>query len=85
MAIAADVTVEADVQRLFAETTRELGPVTALVNNAGILEVQMRVSSRWISRAGNGYLPPTCSVRSCARARPSVACPRATAARAARS
>ena len=50
VAIAADVTAEADVQRLFAETTRELGPVTALVNNAGILEVQTRVESMDLAR-----------------------------------
>ena len=50
VAIAADVTVEADVQRLFDETTRELGPVTALVNNAGILEVQSRVESMDLAR-----------------------------------
>jgi len=43
LAIQADVAVEADVIRLFEETTRELGPVTALVNNAGILEQQMRL------------------------------------------
>ena len=35
-AIQADVGVEADVVRLFAETERGLGPITGLVNNAGI-------------------------------------------------
>ncbi len=35
-AVRADVTVEADVARLFDEAAR-LGPVTALVNNAGIV------------------------------------------------
>ena len=43
IAVAADVSVEADVVRLFAECDRLLGPVTALVNNAGILERQTRV------------------------------------------
>lgn len=43
IAVAADVSVEADVVRLFAECDRALGPVTALVNNAGILERQTRV------------------------------------------
>ena len=66
VAIAADVTVEADVQRLFAETTRELGPVTALVNNAGILEVQMRVDSMDLARwqrifAANVFGPFLCA------------------------
>ena len=41
----ADVAVEADVVRLFADCDRELGPLTALVNNAGILETQMRVEA----------------------------------------
>src|SRR5579884_3992868 len=35
IAIQADVSQEEDVTRLFAEATRELGPVTILVNNAG--------------------------------------------------
>ena len=43
LAVAADVAVEEDVVRLFETAARELGPVTALVNNAGILERQMRV------------------------------------------
>src|SRR5262245_35039722 len=43
IAVAADVSLEADVLRLFATVDKELGPVTALVNNAGILEHQMRV------------------------------------------
>ncbi|PMR74446.1 SDR family oxidoreductase [Billgrantia endophytica] len=43
MAVAADVGVEKDVVRLFAEVDRHLGPVQVLVNNAGILEVQKRV------------------------------------------
>jgi NAD(P)-dependent dehydrogenase (short-subunit alcohol dehydrogenase family) len=43
VAVAADVGSEADVVRLFEACDRELGPVTALVNNAAILETQMRV------------------------------------------
>lgn len=39
--VRADVSVEADVVRLFETASDELGPVTALVNNAGILEEQM--------------------------------------------
>lgn len=35
-AIQGDVASEADILRLFAATERELGPITALVNNAGI-------------------------------------------------
>lgn len=44
IAIQADVAIEADVIRLFDRTQEALGPVTALVNNAGILEQQMRLS-----------------------------------------
>ena len=36
IAIKADVSREEDVMRLFDATSRELGPITALVNNAGI-------------------------------------------------
>jgi NAD(P)-dependent dehydrogenase (short-subunit alcohol dehydrogenase family) len=43
VAVAADVGSEADVVRLFEACDRELGPVTELVNNAAILETQMRV------------------------------------------
>jgi NAD(P)-dependent dehydrogenase (short-subunit alcohol dehydrogenase family) len=43
--VAADVSVEADVVRLFATCDDVLGSVDALVNNAGILETQMRVEA----------------------------------------
>lgn len=36
VAVQSDVSNEADVQRMFETVDRELGPVTALVNNAGI-------------------------------------------------
>jgi NAD(P)-dependent dehydrogenase (short-subunit alcohol dehydrogenase family) len=42
-AIAADVGVERDVKQLFNHLDVRGGPVTALVNNAGALEQQMRV------------------------------------------
>ena len=45
VAIQGDVSIEADVVRLFEESDRLLGPPTALVNNAGILETQMRVDT----------------------------------------
>lgn len=38
----ADVGVEAQVAALFGETVEKLGPIHALVNNAGTLETQMR-------------------------------------------
>jgi NAD(P)-dependent dehydrogenase (short-subunit alcohol dehydrogenase family) len=43
IAVPADVSSESDVVRLFKTVDAELGAVTALVNNAGILERQMRV------------------------------------------
>jgi NAD(P)-dependent dehydrogenase (short-subunit alcohol dehydrogenase family) len=43
IAVQGDVAVEADVVRLFQETDRQLGRVTALVNNAGIVAAQSRV------------------------------------------
>jgi len=43
LAVAADVSREADVMRLFTTVDAELGTPSALVNNAGILEKQIRV------------------------------------------
>jgi len=45
IAVGADVASEADVVRLFAAVDAALGVVTALVNNAGILERQTRVDA----------------------------------------
>ena len=45
IAVAADISVEADVLRLYRTIDEKLGTVTALVNNAGILERQGRVQS----------------------------------------
>jgi NAD(P)-dependent dehydrogenase (short-subunit alcohol dehydrogenase family) len=42
MAVRADVSVESDVSRVFAAIDAAWGPVTALVNNAGILFQQCR-------------------------------------------
>lgn len=42
---AADVSKQDDVERLFAKIDTELGSITALVNNAGVLERQMRLES----------------------------------------
>ena len=45
VAVQADVSSEVDVRRLFEECDARLGPPTALVNNAAILETQTRVES----------------------------------------
>jgi NAD(P)-dependent dehydrogenase (short-subunit alcohol dehydrogenase family) len=43
ISVQADVGREPDVIRLFATVDQELGPITALVNNAGTLETQSRI------------------------------------------
>ena len=43
VAVPGDVAVEADVARIFDTCDRALGPLTALVNNAGIVDVKARV------------------------------------------
>jgi NAD(P)-dependent dehydrogenase (short-subunit alcohol dehydrogenase family) len=45
IAVQADVAVEADVVRLFEQCDRGLGRLDALVNNAAILETQMRLDA----------------------------------------
>jgi NAD(P)-dependent dehydrogenase (short-subunit alcohol dehydrogenase family) len=50
VAIQADVAFEADVLRMFRTVDRELGTICALVNNAGMLEPQMRVDEMSIER-----------------------------------
>ena len=50
VAVAADVSRETDVVRMFAEVEQRLGRIDALVNNAGVLEQQMRVSEMTAER-----------------------------------
>lgn len=50
VAVRADVSREEEVVRLFAEVDAALGAVTALVNNAGILEPQIRVEEMTAAR-----------------------------------
>lgn len=45
VAIQADVSNEEDVHRLFETATQQLGPITALVNNVGIVERQSRLDA----------------------------------------
>jgi len=45
IAVQADIALEADVERMFATCDAELGQVTALVNNAAILETQTRLDA----------------------------------------
>ncbi|WP_437318749.1 SDR family oxidoreductase [Sorangium sp. So ce385] len=50
VAIAADVSAEDDVVRLFQTVDAALGPVTALVNNAGVLDRQARLEDMTAAR-----------------------------------
>jgi NAD(P)-dependent dehydrogenase (short-subunit alcohol dehydrogenase family) len=50
MTAAADVGVEAEVQGLFTRVDRELGRITALINNAGMLEPQTAVAQMSVER-----------------------------------
>ncbi len=45
VAVQADVSSESDVVRLFDTASAQLGPITALVNNAGTVERQSRLDS----------------------------------------
>jgi len=45
VAIHADVSNEGEVVRLFDDATSQLGPITALVNNVGIVESQTRLDA----------------------------------------
>ena len=50
IAIKADVAIEDDVMSMFATVDRELGPLTSLVNNAGVVDVVARVSQMSAAR-----------------------------------
>jgi NAD(P)-dependent dehydrogenase (short-subunit alcohol dehydrogenase family) len=50
IAVQADVSVESDVMRLFDTVDKALGRLSGLVNNAGILERQMRLDSMSAAR-----------------------------------
>ncbi len=67
IAVAADVSREADVMRLFERVDADLGPVTALVNNAGILETQARVENMDAGRLGRVFAANVFGSFLCAR------------------
>ncbi len=67
IAVAADVSREEDVLRLFETVDRAFGPVTALVNNAGILEPQMRVEAMTAERLNRIFVTNITSYFLCAR------------------
>jgi NAD(P)-dependent dehydrogenase (short-subunit alcohol dehydrogenase family) len=61
-AFRANVSSEEEVKALFEAVDRTFGPITALVNNAGILEIQMRVEDM---EAGRLHLILLSNVVSC--------------------
>ena len=67
MAVAADVAVESDVMRLFDAVDETLGPLAALVNNAGILETQMRVDAMDAARLHRIFATNVIGAFLCAR------------------
>jgi NAD(P)-dependent dehydrogenase (short-subunit alcohol dehydrogenase family) len=67
IAIQADVSGEEDVVRLFAETAAQLGRVSALVNNAGILERQMMVEDMTVERLSRIFAANVTGPILCAR------------------
>jgi NAD(P)-dependent dehydrogenase (short-subunit alcohol dehydrogenase family) len=50
LAVQADVADEAQVLAMFERVTAELGPLTALVNNAGVVDVAARVDEMSVAR-----------------------------------
>lgn len=67
IAVAADVSAENEVVDLFRTVDRRLGTVTALVNNAGILEAQMRVDEMDAARLNRIFTANVTACFLCAR------------------
>jgi NAD(P)-dependent dehydrogenase (short-subunit alcohol dehydrogenase family) len=67
IAMAADVSVEAEIVRLFDAATKALGPPYGLVNNAGILETQMRVDQMDAARLQRVFQANVVGAFLCAR------------------
>lgn len=67
IAVQADVGVEADVMRLFQTCDAALGPLTGLVNNAGILERQSRMEALDRARLERVFATNVYGAFACAR------------------
>jgi NAD(P)-dependent dehydrogenase (short-subunit alcohol dehydrogenase family) len=67
IAAGADVSVDAEVARLFETCDRELGTLAGLVNNAGILETQMRVEAMDSARLQRVFATNVFGSFACAR------------------
>jgi len=67
IAVQADVSVESDVVRMFQAVDRELGRVTALVNNAGIVQRQARLEDMDAARLERMFAVNVVGAFLCAR------------------
>jgi NAD(P)-dependent dehydrogenase (short-subunit alcohol dehydrogenase family) len=67
IAVGADVSIETDVLRLFQTIDERLGPLRALVNNAGVLETQTRVDAIDAARIGRVFATNVTGAFLCAR------------------
>lgn len=67
MALQGDVSQEADVIRLFDSLEQSFGPVTALVNNAGILLPQMKLAEMSVDRINKVFSVNVTGAFLCAR------------------
>ncbi len=67
IAVQADVSVESEVERLFQNVDERFGRLTALVNNAGILETQARVDQIDAARIGRVFATNVTGAFVCAR------------------
>ena len=65
--VAGDVAIEADVLRVFETVDRELGRLTALVNNAGIIGPQTRVEHFDVARLARIFATNITGAFLCAR------------------
>ncbi|MBP0596699.1 SDR family oxidoreductase [Herbaspirillum sp. LeCh32-8] len=65
--VAGDVAKEEDILRLFATVDQELGPVTALINNAGILDHQSRLDAMSAERINRVLIANITGSLLCAR------------------
>jgi NAD(P)-dependent dehydrogenase (short-subunit alcohol dehydrogenase family) len=67
IAVQGDVSVESDVVSVFETIDRELGLLTALINNAGMLEKQMRVEDMGAERLHRVFATNVIGAFLCAR------------------
>jgi NAD(P)-dependent dehydrogenase (short-subunit alcohol dehydrogenase family) len=67
ISVAGDVAIEADVVRMFESVDKELGTVTALVNNAGILDHGIRVEEMTAGRINRVLITNITGSMICAR------------------